>query len=64
MEYPKPPGQLSNQALNEFKEIAYAEWGTHMTDDEAQEMAMRLLRFFAILARKPEDGSQIKKGKT
>lgn len=47
----KTPKQLSREAIEEFR-IAYAkEFGRMLSDDEVQEIAMQLLRFFGILAK-------------
>lgn len=45
----KTPQQLSRQAIDEFKVIYQEEFGKSLTDDEVQEIALRLLRFFGIL---------------
>ena len=45
----KPPNQLSREAIEEFKAIYREEFGEVLSDDEVQEIAMRLLRFFGIL---------------
>jgi hypothetical protein len=45
----KTPQQLSHEAIEEFKAIYQEEFGKSLTDDEAQEIALRLLRFFGIL---------------
>ena len=45
----KTPQQLSRQAIEEFKAIYQEEFGQTLTDDEVQEIALRLLRFFGIL---------------
>jgi hypothetical protein len=45
----KTPQQLSREAIDEFKAHFKAEFGKVLSDDEAQEMAMQLLRFFGIL---------------
>lgn len=45
----KTPHQLSRQAVEEFKAIYREEFGQNLTDDEVQEIALRLLRFFGIL---------------
>ena len=45
----KPPQQLSREAIEEFKAIYQEEFGELLSDDEVQEIAMRLLRFFGIL---------------
>lgn len=41
--------QLSRQAIEEFKAIYQEEFGKSLTDEEVQEIALRLLRFFGIL---------------
>jgi hypothetical protein len=45
----KTPKQLSREAIEEFKAIYQEEFGETLSDDEVQEIAMRLLRFFGIL---------------
>ena len=45
----KTPNQLSREAIEEFKAIYQEEFGEILSDDEVQEIAMRLLRFFGIL---------------
>jgi hypothetical protein len=45
------PHQLSPEALREFKEIYLEEFGETLTDDEAEAIAMRVIRFFRILAQ-------------
>ena len=47
----KAPQQLSHQAIDEFKAIYQDEFGANLSDDEVQEIALRLLRFFGILAK-------------
>ena len=47
----KTPQQLSRQAIDEFKAIYQEEFGEILSDDEVQEIAMRLLRFFGILKK-------------
>lgn len=47
---------LSCEALDEFKRIYKSEFGEDLTDAEAQEMGLRLLRVFDWLSRPlPED---------
>ena len=46
MEAPQP---LSNQAVEEFKAIYRDEFGDHISDGDALEMALRLLRLFDLL---------------
>ncbi len=43
------PQQLSREAMDDFKAIYQEEFGEVLSDDEVQEIAMRLLRFFGIL---------------
>lgn len=43
------PNQLSREAIEEFKAIYQGEFSEALSDDEVQEIAMRLLRFFGIL---------------
>ena len=45
------PNQLSREAIEEFKAIYQEEFGEELADDEVQEIAMRLLRFFGILTQ-------------
>lgn len=45
----KTPNQLSREAIEEFKAIYQEEFGKILTDEEVQEIALRLLRFFGIL---------------
>ena len=47
----KTPQQLSRQAIDEFKAIYQEEFGQTLSEDEVQEIAFRLLRFFGILVR-------------
>jgi hypothetical protein len=53
----KTPQQLSREAIEEFKAIYQEEFGKSLTDDEAQEIALRLLRFFGILNESLPDES-------
>lgn len=52
----KTPQQLSREALEEFKATYHEVFGENLSDDEAKEMATRLLRFFGILL-KPHQAS-------
>ena len=45
----KTPQQLSREAIEEFRAIYQEEFGEVLSDDEVQEIATRLLRFFGIL---------------
>jgi hypothetical protein len=47
----KTPQQLSQEAIAEFRAIYQEEFGEVLSDDEVQEIAVRLLRFFGILAK-------------
>ena len=53
----KTPQQLGRQAIDEFKAIYQEEFGKSLTDDEVQEIALRLLRFFGILNQPLPDGT-------
>lgn len=46
----KTPKHLSREAMNEFKAAYKEEFGVLLTDDQVKELAIRLLRFFGILA--------------
>jgi hypothetical protein len=43
--------QLSPSALSDFKEIYGQEFGIVLSDEEVQEVAIRLLRFFDMLSK-------------
>ena len=45
------PQQLSREATDEFRDIYQKEFGENLSDDEAQEVAIRLLRLFDTLLR-------------
>ena len=51
----KTPQQLSQAAIEEFRTIYQEEFGKCLSDDEVQEIALRLLRFFGILNEPNED---------
>ena len=55
----KTPQQLSREAIEEFKAIYEAEFGHILSDEDVQEIALRLLRFFGIL-NKPVSGTTLK----
>lgn len=42
---------LSKEAIKEFKEIYYKEFGERISDDKAQEMGTNLLLLFKIIYR-------------
>lgn len=51
--------RLSKQAIKEFKDIYYKEFGEKISDEETQEMGANLLSLFKIIYRPiPEDGKQ------
>ena len=54
----KTPQQLSREAIDEFRTIYEEEFGKRLTDDEVQEIALRLLRFFGILNESKHDGEE------
>ena len=55
----KTPQQLSREAIEEFRTIYEEEFGKRLTDDEVQEIAIRLLRFFGILNEpSPEESAE------
>lgn len=56
----KTPQQLSRQAIDEFKAIYQEEFGKSLSDDEVQEIALRLLRFFGILNGSSPDETDIR----
>src|SRR4051812_29523984 len=45
------PRHLSREAIDEFKSIYEDEFGTVLSDEEVQAMAIRLLEFFGILTK-------------
>ena len=45
------PQFLRREAIDEFKTIYQDEFGEDISDDEAQEMGLRLLRLFDLLLR-------------
>ena len=47
--------QLSREAIDEFKIIYQEEFGDVLSDNEVQEIAIRLLRFFGILTKSYPD---------
>ena len=54
----KTPQQLSRDAIDEFKAIYQEEFGRELSDDEVQEIAIRLLRFFGILVKPLPDETE------
>ena len=59
---------LSAKAIEEFKEIYKEEFGEELSDTQAQETALRVLRIFRLLLRPlphfPEHNPQLQKKKT
>ena len=49
------PYGLSIEAIREFQAIYQEEFGKMLTDDEADEMGKRLLRFFQIITSSKTD---------
>jgi len=49
--------QLSQQAIDDFRTIYEQEFHKVLSDDEVQEIAVRLLRFFGILSQ-PDPGKK------
>ena len=58
----KTPQQLSRQAIAEFKAVYQEEFGQTLTDDQVQEIALRLLRFFGILNQPISDETRKQAG--
>jgi hypothetical protein len=52
-----PLRKLSPEALREFKEIYLEEFGETLTDDEAEAIAVRVIKFFRILAQGDDQGA-------
>jgi hypothetical protein len=52
----KTPQQLSREAIDRFKAIYQEEFGKTLSDEQVQEIATRLLRFFGILAHSDKSG--------
>jgi hypothetical protein len=48
--------RLPKEALEEFKRIHKKEFGETLSDKDAEEMAMRLLRLFQLLRYRPKPG--------
>ena len=53
---------LSREAIDSFKRIYLSEFGEMLSDDTAEEMALRLLRVFDLLCRplpdEPDEASR------
>ena len=47
--------RLSPEAIREYKEINKAEFGVELSDAEAEEQGVRLLRLFSLLLRSSPD---------
>lgn len=51
--------RLSKEAIKEFKDIYYDEFGERISDEDAQEMGESLLSLFKVIYRPiPNDGNQ------
>jgi phage terminase large subunit len=50
------PQQLSSRAIEEFKDLYLEEFGELLSNAEAQEVALRLLRFLQMLEPLPGAG--------
>lgn len=48
------PHHISRKAIKDFKDAYKEEFGQCLSDEEVQEIAVRLLRFFGILTESPE----------
>lgn len=51
--------QLSPTAIQEFKIIYREEFGEDLSDAEAEEMALRVLRLFWILLQPPSEAARL-----
>jgi hypothetical protein len=60
--------RLSSKAIEEFKQIYQEEFGEELSDAQAQETALRVLRIFRLLLRPlphvPEHNPQLHKEET
>jgi len=60
--------RLSSKAIEEFKQIYKEEFGEELSDAQAQETALRVLRIFRLLLRPlphwPEHNPQLREGET
>jgi hypothetical protein len=50
--------RISPEAIEEFKKIYREEFGDDLTDDQAQECALRFLRLFQLLLKPLPDSSE------
>jgi hypothetical protein len=46
-----PPLRWAKEAIDDFKKLYLEEFKEELTDDEAQEIAQRIARFFGVLER-------------
>jgi hypothetical protein len=53
----KPVHKLSTEAINDFKVVYKDEFGEDLTDDEAEEIAFRVIKFFHILEHEKDGKS-------
>ncbi len=49
---------LSRESVDSFKRIYQSEFGAPLSDNEAEEMALRFLRVFDLLSRATHDGAK------
>ena len=52
-----PSSKLSPEAIREFKELYLEEFGETLTDDETEAIAVRVIKFFGILAKGNDRGT-------
>jgi hypothetical protein len=50
--------RISSEAIEEFKKIYKEEFGDDLTDDQAQECGLRVLRLFQLLLQPLPDSSE------
>lgn len=50
--------RLSKEAIKEFKEIYYEEFGDRLSDEEAQEMGGSLISLFRVIYRPIPDNDK------
>ena len=54
----RKPTHLSDQAVEEFRQLYEQEFGETLSDEEAARSAESLLRFFDILRKQPSSAAQ------
>jgi hypothetical protein len=55
--------QLSPQAIDRFREIYREEFGEEISDGQAQEIGLRLLRLFDMLSESPPTKNKQKRAR-